>query len=295
MKERALGSASVDWEGYNERLQSILSKSHKADDIFQLLGSVFTDIGDFHGGFFYNGVRYGMKQADLTVRQELQDGFKIGASVKSRIFREEYGYIFIPPVNSNGKKGSTDVADEIDSILCNASPKIKGWIVDLRLNLGGNMYPMIAGLRSLLGEGRIGTFVTKNHETIEWIISKGSFRAGTDSVTLTNSCDFDGLPVVVLISQVTASSGEAAAIAFKGREKTLFLGESTSGYITALNNYQLSTHGMLLVAEAYMCDRNGHCYTTKLTPDIVITHGDHFIDLEKDEKVTKALSWLKQQ
>jgi len=31
-----------------------------------------------------------------------------------------------------------------------------GWIIDLRGNSGGNMYPMLAGLSSLLGEGVLG-------------------------------------------------------------------------------------------------------------------------------------------
>jgi carboxyl-terminal processing protease len=293
MKEHALNNTNVDWDAYNRKAEHILSTGGKREDVFQLLGSIFTDIGDFHGGFFYDGVRYGMRQPDLNVRQELQDGFRIGAKVKSLILDGQFGYIFIPPINSFASDGGKSVGLKIDSIICH-SPNVKGWIVDLRLNLGGNMYPMIGGLQSLLGEGKMGAFVSKNQETTEWTISKGVFKAGLDSVTIANSlCDFKTLPVVVLISQLTSSSGEAVAIAFKGRDKTIFLGEPTSGYITALNRYQLDSHAMLLVAEAYMCDRTGFCYTKKLTPDIILVHGDNFMELENDVKVLQALSWLK--
>lgn len=296
IKEHALNNDTVDWEFYNRKAERILSTGGKREEVFQLFGSIFTDIGDFHGGFFYDGVRYGMKQPDLIVRQELRDGFRIGAKVKSLILDEQFGYIFIPPVNAFAGDRGVSVGDEIDSIICNISPKVKGWIIDLRLNLGGNMYPMIGGLQSLLGEGKMGAFVTKNKENVEWMISKGVFRAGTDSVTIAyNLCDFKTLPVVVLISQLTASSGEAVAIAFKGREKTIFLGEPTSGYITALNRYQLNSRGMLLVAEAYMCDRTEFCYTKNLMPDITVIHGDHFMELESDTKVIQALSWLERQ
>jgi len=158
------------------------------------------------------------------------------------------------------------------------------------------MYPMIRGLQSLLGEGKMGAFVTGNQETIEWTISNGAFKAGSDSVTIANNlCNFKTLPVVVLISQLTSSSGEAVAIAFIGREKTILIGEPTSGYITALNRYQLSSHAMLLVPEAHMCDRNGYCYTKNVTPDITSVQGDHFMELEKDVKVLQALFWLKQR
>jgi C-terminal processing protease CtpA/Prc len=232
----------------------------------------------------------------LKVRLELQDGFSIGAGVKSQILDGEFGYILIPPVNGSASDGGKSVGVEIDSIICNVSPKVIGWIVDLRLNVGGSMWPMIGGLQALLGEGKIGAFVSQNQQTIEWNISKGIFKAGTDSVAIINNlCDFKTLPVVILISQLTASSGEAVAIAFKGREKTIFIGEPTSGYMTSLNRYHLSNRATLDVAEAHMCDRNGDCYTKTVTPDITLIDGDRFKKLENDVKVHQALSWLKRK
>ncbi len=295
MREHALGSYKVDWELYTEKIENLLSAHASKDEIFRVLGSIFKDIDDFHGGFYYDGTRYGMVQPDVTVRQELQDGFRIGAKVKSLIVDEMYAYIFIPPVNSFASDRGISVGQEIDSIICAVSPGVKGWIVDLRLNLGGNMYPMICGLQSILGDGKVGSFVT-NHETIEWTLSKGTFKAGTDSVTIAgNLCDFKSLPVAVLISQLTSSSGEAVAIAFKGRKKTILIGEPTSGYISVLNRHQLNSHAMLLLPEALMCDRNGDCYTTNVTPDLMSVQGDHLIKLERDVKVSQAISWIKER
>jgi len=133
MKEHALGNTTVDWESYNIKAEHLLSTGAKSEEVFQLLGSIFTDIGDFHGGFFYDGVRYGMRQPDLSVRQELQDGFRIGAKVKSLILDGQFGYIFIPPINSFVSDRGKSVGDDIDSIICDISPKAKGWILDLRL------------------------------------------------------------------------------------------------------------------------------------------------------------------
>jgi carboxyl-terminal processing protease len=127
-------------------------------------------------------------------------------------------------------------------------------------------------------------------------LRRTTVKAGTDSVAIINNlCDFKTLPVVILISQLTSSSGEAVAIAFKGRERTILLGEPASGYITALNRYHLSNRAMLLVAEAYMSDRNGYSYTKNVTPDIILIQGDNFTKLENDAKVLQALSWLKQK
>ena len=295
MRANALRKSTVNWDSYNTKAEQLLKTHANKEEVFQLLGSIFADIGDFHGAFFCNGERYGMKQPELKVRQELQDGFRVGAKVNCMILDELFGYIFIPSVNAFADDGGLSIGVEIDSIICNTSQTLKGWIIDLRLNLGGNMYPMIGGLQSLLGEGKIGSFVHENQESIDWIISNGVFKAGVDSVRIAkNLCDFKSLPTVVLISQLTSSSGEAVAIAFKGRENTIFIGEPTSGYITALNRYHITNRAMLLVPESHMCDRKGVCYTENVKPDIISVHGDRFVELEKDAKILQALSWLNQ-
>ena len=45
---------------------------------------------------------------------------------------------------------------------------LAGWIVDLRHNRGGNMWPMVAGLGPLLGEGRAGAFVDPDGGATWW-------------------------------------------------------------------------------------------------------------------------------
>ena len=37
--------------------------------------------------------------------------------------------------------------------------KLKGWIIDLRGNFGGNMWPMLLAIEPLLGNGTIGYFI----------------------------------------------------------------------------------------------------------------------------------------
>ena len=43
-------------------------------------------------------------------------------------------------------------------------PGLIGWIVDLRTDGGGNMWPMMAGLGPILGEGIMGWIVYNNRE-----------------------------------------------------------------------------------------------------------------------------------
>src|SRR6185312_7506764 len=83
------------------------------------------------------------------------------------------------------------------------------WIVDLRGNTGGNMWPMLGAVRAFVGEKGLGTFVTGG-------ISGRPWRAGERvGVTPPPSLHrLDSANVAVLVDSRPASSGEATAIAF---------------------------------------------------------------------------------
>jgi C-terminal processing protease CtpA/Prc len=83
-------------------------------------------------------------------------------------------------------------------------------------------------------------------------------------------------------------------IAFKGRPKTLFIGEPTAdGYTTANNWYMLHDGLALKLATDYVADRNGTVYKTTVDPDQTIPSEDNFEELPKDKKIQAALTWLR--
>lgn len=60
--------------------------------------------------------------------------------------------------------------------------KISGWIVDLRHNTGGNMWPMLAGLNALIEDGTVGYFVDPNSNKKQpWISQNGKLGSSTIS------------------------------------------------------------------------------------------------------------------
>lgn len=54
------------------------------------------------------------------------------------------------------------------------APDLVGWIVDLRGNGGGNMWPMIAGVGPVLGEGTAGAFVDPDDNVTLWGYANGA-------------------------------------------------------------------------------------------------------------------------
>jgi hypothetical protein len=162
-----------------------------------------------------------------------------------------------------------------------------GWIVDLRGNTGGNMWPMIAGLGPILGERTLGFFIDPDGMEFEWgyrgglaIVNNQTAQAVTSPYTLKSPDP----KVAVLIDGWVASSGEAAAIAFKGRSDTRFFGTPTCGLSTANSPFNVDGARLNLTVAA-IADRNRLVFGDTLRPDEVIT--DH------DTLLTRAIAWLR--
>jgi hypothetical protein len=123
---------------------------------------------------------------------------------------------------------------------------LAGWIVDLRGNGGGNMWSMVAGLGPVLGEGLVGYFIDPLGQRIPWEYRHpSSFNGGTAVVTVTSPYTLRRpMPRVAVLTDVRiASSGEATAIAFRGRPNTRSFGEPTCGLSTANQGFTLSGAG----------------------------------------------------
>ena len=174
-----------------------------------------------------------------------------------------------------------------------------GWIVDLRGNVGGNMWPMLAGIGPLLGEGdHLGEFFTlDSHST--WSYRDGvaaEFENGKRNAyppVAGAPYRLAGTPkVAVLIDRRTGSSGEAIAIAFRERPQTRFFGEHTEGVSTANDVIKLSDGAEIWLTIGVDADRTGKPYLDGLDPDEAVPSGDPNLSDDQDRVVQAALRWL---
>jgi carboxyl-terminal processing protease len=171
--------------------------------------------------------------------------------------------------------------DDIDSF---RQAGAKGWIVDLRNNLGGSMWPMLLGLGPILGSGKLGSF--ESHQiSVPWFYENGEvgviLKGGIRRVKLKiadATADLECFePIGVLIDEQTASSGEAVAIAFKGRPNTAFFGKRTRGLSTCNDTIRLSDGARMFLTIAVDADRDSHLYEFGVDPDF-------FTDADKESK-----------
>lgn len=174
-----------------------------------------------------------------------------------------------------------------------------GWIVDLRGNGGGATWPMLAGLGPLLGDGPVGGSVEADGTKDIWSYSDGKAiyensdgeRSVYAEVTRTPYVPQAMLPVAVLIDRGTASSGEAMALAFRGRPTTRSFGERTYGASTSTLGFRLSDGANLVLAVSIMTDRDHTEYPAGVEPDEPVPCDDEAL-AQGDPVLDAAVTWL---
>lgn len=250
-----------------------------------------------HGALILNGKRIAMNdEPAFVIRSVLKEQFRNGIPmIKSLILDNKYGYVLIPGNNAFGES-SSHLAQQIqDSLFKLNLKKLSGLIIDLRLNTGGTMFPMLCGLNQIIGDGTVGSFVDlEGRPVMKWIIKGETFSLNTQRIAAVRKPNSipKNFKIVVLMSQITMSSGEDVAVAFKGRANTLFVGEKTGGFTTSTSIHYVDGQ-LLTVSNAFVADRTGRVYYEGISPDIYIIEGDDFENLLRDKKVIAALNWLK--
>lgn len=154
------------------------------------------------------------------------------------------------------------------------------------------MWPMLAGLSPLLGETTVGYFLDAEDKRTAWRVSRGAAALG--EATLVSLADPAALnladaPVAVLIGPRTASSGEAVALAFRGRANTKFFGDRTA-QLSSANIVKVMPDGAIIaVTAAAFVDRAGRLYgvTEGIGPD-----DDQTAALDA---MAAATSWLRER
>ena len=181
--------------------------------------------------------------------------------------------------------------------------KPQGWIIDLRGNAGGNMWPMLAGIGAVIGEGNLGVFLSADDEREPWFYRSG--KAGTRESDGKEEISSEikqppfALPelpwVAVLFDRGTGSSGEAVAISFAGRLRSRSFGEHTAGFSTAVQMYPLPDGASLFLCNGVEADRTGKLYPDGLEPDTKVAAADTRPAEGNDAVLLAAEQWLSKQ
>lgn len=138
-----------------------------------------------------------------------------------------------------------------------AAPRTCGWVVDLRGNTGGDMYPMLAGVSALLPDGTAFTMVDADGRATKVAIRPDGVDVLGQVTSVGERAKVAGAPVAVLQDGRTGSSGEAVLTSFRGLGTVASFGEPSAGYASANMVHRLDDGALLVLTVAHFVDRDG--------------------------------------
>ncbi|WP_425283791.1 S41 family peptidase [Devosia soli] len=190
---------------------------------------------------------------------------------------------------SEAEAFANTIAEHIQNL---ARSKPTGWIIDLRQNFGGNMWPMLAGLYPLLGPGMVGAFIDREGRRQNWILSWGAASVGDQvrcAIKAEATAHQQSGRIAVLTDRTTASSGEAIATAFRCWPRSRSFGDCTAGASTSNSSFQMPDGCILALTTGVFMDRGGGTYGGPLIPD-------ERVDPQRgDDTVERASAWIMYQ
>ena len=177
----------------------------------------------------------------------------------------------LPPFSGNADEG----VKYAQTVLKGVPDDVRGVVIDLRGNTGGNMYPMIAAVHRFLPDDVVLRFRSRKRTqqlTVSFILRVARVEAR----------DAIDCPVALLTDDYTASSGEATLICFRGLEKARVFGAPTAGYASANAPFPMPDGSKLVLTTSCDVARTGEEFCDDpIAPDV-----------QTETPLEDALAWL---
>ncbi|MFF2815393.1 S41 family peptidase [Kitasatospora cineracea] len=281
MEQHSVLRDRTDWPRLRAEARRLAGRAATTADTYPAITRTLEALGDRHS-FFWTpeqaAARTGDTQTDPPRSRRLTGGA---------------GYLALPAVGGSDRtaqdyvrRGREAVARTVgDGTGC-------GWVVDLRQNSGGNMWPMMAVVAPILGDGPVGAFVDADGVRTPWAVSQAAPLLGDHELPWGPGTPVAAGPVAVLTDGRTASAAEAVLVAFRGRPDTRTFGTPTYGVPTANETYRLSDGALLGLTGARDADRTGRLYDSPVPPDQVVPASPVDIGTPDDRTLHAAEEWI---
>lgn len=208
-------------------------------------------------------------------------------------------YLTVPGFAGGTHMQQVEFAETLQSMIASLDDEplgTCGWIVDLRRNSGGNLWPMLLGLGPLLGDGDavFATYPDGRRETVWYRNGQaglGDFarlRVRSEPHRLRDPA----ASVAVLLGADTASAAEVLAMAFRGLDGRRSFGASTDGVNSGTRTFVLPDGAELVLSVVTMSDRTGHAYRGPMQPDVAVEPTPRGVPLAEQRVVGAAVDWL---
>ena len=265
MSANSVNRQRIDWPRFNAEVRAAAVNVQDIAGTAPALRIALGLLGDGHSFFQWSNGETVANPAAPDCRADADGAPNIPLDI---------GYVAVRALFGANAPSPQSYADALNAAIdAQDRPGLAGWIVDVRGNGGGNMWPMIGGLAPLLGSDTAGYFAHPGGVMVPW-------RAAGRSATLRQPHP----RVAVLTDRATASSGEAVVVAFRGRPDSRSFGEATCGVPTSNTAFALSDGSTLWLTTALDADRHARTYSGPIVPDEVVAGR---------AVIARAIDWLR--
>lgn len=207
----------------------------------------------------------------MTSDEVMENDTSVWEMPTVELLEESIAVIKLPPFSGNEEEG----IKYANTVLNTLPEALKGAIIDLRGNRGGNMYPMIAAVHRFLPDDIILQLRTRRYNmeiNVDYVtrVSKVERHAAIDC------------PVALLTDEWTGSSGEAVLLCFRGLENTCTFGAPTAGYASCNQPFRLPAGSQLVLTTGTDVARTGEAFCDDPIQPKVLT----------ETPLEDALEWL---
>lgn len=279
MRNYSIVRDSFNWNRIDREADSMVRTIHSMAEtrpVIAMLLQKLKDKGDRHSFFLP------IEKKDTIYR-------KLGSGNLPQASRLDGGVVLltVPRFAASETEAHLRYAAALQGLIreMDAAGDVRGWIIDLRHNSGGSMWPMIAGLNPLVPDGNFGYYLTpgsKDGTALFSIGGRNNFLTLDSSYKVRNP----SVPLALLIDSLTGSSGEMTTLSFLGLPNVRTFGQTTAGYTTANSQFTLSDSSLLFLATAYIADRNHKIYPQGIVPDTQVPPAGEAV-------VQAALAWIR--
>jgi carboxyl-terminal processing protease len=287
MQNNSLSRESIDWDELRKSTFEVAQYAQTPADTYGAIQYALVRLGDHHSHFR-------TPESFAELQETTTDD---NPPPRAKLLLDKIGFIAIEGFNGfDGEKAATNIQRLIREL---DAQDPCGWIVDLRENTGGNMWPMLAGIGPILGDGKAGSFVDSDGQEVDWSYQNGQALIGDQVQVKVNEPAYQlkavSPPVAVLTGINTASSGETIVVSFRGRPNTRSFGLYTAGLSTANQGFPLSDGAVMVLTTSVEADRTGQIYRDRIYPDEVVDDVKQFTFLMDEAIPQPAIDWLMSQ
>ena len=269
IKKHHINSSEADWPRIESAARTQIATASSAADTYPVIRSILTALNERHSFF-------------LEPRPVAIPGSVAGTHPSSppmpssEMVEGQFATLRLPELNTIIGENGQNLAREYTSIIRRAVEQMDkrspcGWVIDLRANRGGNMWPMLLGLDPLLGDPPFGYFRFAAGP-MPWVRANDDLMLGPGAYPVPQ-IEHGHESVAVIIGPQTASSGEMVAIALIGRHGVRTFGQSSAGFTTANEVHRLSDGAALVITVSTVTDRNRTGYAGPIKPDVETVPG----------------------